>query len=187
MARCTGCSCRTNATPPKVTTYIAEAGKTVDRDGTSYLQLSKGVLLRPQSATDSAMVTFDDYTIDLSQFVHAVSTMKRPRERTTAQLMAPDAKDRADPALLWPYPQRTPRPSGESALRLCRRSHCFCRAWRGANNPSGTRRSRSPAPFSRSPACACSGSQRRPSPSAHSPPPFSSGRSRSRPALALWR
>jgi lipopolysaccharide export system permease protein len=85
--------------PTKVTTYIAEAGKTVDRDGASYLQLSKGVLFRPQSAGDSAMVTFDDYTIDLSQFMHAVSTMKRPRERTTAQLMAPDVKDRADPAL----------------------------------------------------------------------------------------
>jgi lipopolysaccharide export system permease protein len=85
--------------PTRVTTYIAEAGKTVDRDGASYLQLSKGVLLRPQSASDSAMVTFDDYTIDLSQFVHAVSAMKRPRERTTAQLLAPDAKDQADPAL----------------------------------------------------------------------------------------
>jgi lipopolysaccharide export system permease protein len=83
----------------KVTTYIAEAGKTVDRDGASYLQLSKGVLLRPQSAGDTSMVTFDDYTIDLSQFMHAVSAIKRPRERTTAQLMAPDAKDQADPAL----------------------------------------------------------------------------------------
>ena len=86
--------------PTKVTTYIAEAGKTLDRDGTSYLQLSKGVLLRPQSAGDSAMVTFDDYTIDLSQFIHAVSTMKRPRERSTAQLIAPDSRDRADPTLL---------------------------------------------------------------------------------------
>ena len=85
--------------PTRVTTYIAEAGKTVDRDGASYLQLSKGVMLRPQSPGDSAMVTFDDYTIDLSQFMHAVGTMKRPRERSTAQLMAPDAKDRADPAL----------------------------------------------------------------------------------------
>lgn len=85
--------------PTKVTTYIAEAGKTIDRDGASYLQLSKGVLLRPQSASDSAMVTFDDYTIDLSQFAHAVSAMKRPRERSTAQLLTPDAKDRADPAL----------------------------------------------------------------------------------------
>jgi lipopolysaccharide export system permease protein len=86
--------------PARFTTYIAEDGKTVDRGGTSYLQLSKGVLLRPQSAGDSSMVTFDDYTIDLSQFIHAVGTMKRPNERTTAQLMAPDPKDRADPALL---------------------------------------------------------------------------------------
>ncbi len=86
--------------PARVTTYIAEAGKTVDHDGASYLQLSKGVLLRPQSAANSSMVTFDDYTIDLSQFIHAVSTMKRPRQRSTAQLMAPDEKDRADPALL---------------------------------------------------------------------------------------
>jgi len=87
--------------PAKVTTYIAEAGKTVDHDGASYLQLSKGVLLRPQSAGDSAMVTFDDYTIDLSQFMHAVSgAIKRPRERSTAQLMSPDSRDRADRALL---------------------------------------------------------------------------------------
>ena len=83
----------------RVTTYIAEAGKTVDRNGASYLQLSKGVLLRPQTSGDSATVTFDDYTIDLSQFMSAVSSFKRPRERTTAQLMAPDAQDRGDPAL----------------------------------------------------------------------------------------
>jgi lipopolysaccharide export system permease protein len=86
--------------PGRVTTYIAEAGKTVDRDGVSYLQLSKGVLLRPQSAGDSAIVTFEDYTIDLSQFIHAVGAIKRPRERSTTQLMAPDANDRADPTLL---------------------------------------------------------------------------------------
>jgi lipopolysaccharide export system permease protein len=80
-------------------TYIAEAGKTFDKDGSSYLQLSKGVLLRPQSAGDAAMVTFDDYTIDLSQFSKAISTIKRPRERTTAELLAPDSKDQADPSL----------------------------------------------------------------------------------------
>ena len=85
--------------PAHVSTYIAEAGKTLEKDGESYLQLSKGVLLRPQSAGDSAMVTFDDYTIDLSQFMQAVSSIKRPRERTTAQLWAPNEKDRADPAL----------------------------------------------------------------------------------------
>jgi lipopolysaccharide export system permease protein len=81
------------------TTYIAEAGKTFDQDGSSYLQLSKGVLLRPQSAGDTAMVTFDDYTIDLSQFAHVITGIKRPRERSTAELLAPDRKDLADPSL----------------------------------------------------------------------------------------
>ena len=86
--------------PAHVSTYIAEAGKTVEKDGESYLQLSKGV----SAATAirrrySAMVTFDDYTIDLSQFMQAVSSIKRPRERSTGQLLAPDDKDRADPVL----------------------------------------------------------------------------------------
>jgi len=46
------------------------------------------------------MVTFDDYTVDLSQFIHALSSIKRPRERSTAQLMAPTAQDLSDPALI---------------------------------------------------------------------------------------
>ena len=62
--------------PARVTTYIAEAGKTVDRDGASYLQLSKGVCCGRSRTATRSMVTFDDYTIDLSQFMHAVSTMK---------------------------------------------------------------------------------------------------------------
>ena len=44
------------------------------------------------------MVTFDDYTIELSQFVPALAE-KRPRERSTAELMRPSAADRADPAM----------------------------------------------------------------------------------------
>jgi lipopolysaccharide export system permease protein len=85
--------------PAHVSTYIAEAGKTVEKDGSSYLQLNKGVLLRPQAAGDSAMVTFDSYTIDLSQFSQAIAAVKRPRERSTAELMRPGAEDRADAAM----------------------------------------------------------------------------------------
>jgi lipopolysaccharide export system permease protein len=85
--------------PAHVSTYIAEAGKTIDHDGSSYLQLTKGVLLRPQAAGDSAMVTFDDYTVDLSQFSQAIAAVKRPRERSTADLMAPNAADRADASM----------------------------------------------------------------------------------------
>ena len=69
--------------PAHITTYIAEAGKTLEKDDASYLVLSKGVLLRPQSAGDSATVTFDDYTIDLSQFIKAANSIKKPRERST--------------------------------------------------------------------------------------------------------
>jgi len=32
--------------------------------------------------------------------MHEVSSIKKPRERTTAQLMAPDAQDRADAAMI---------------------------------------------------------------------------------------
>ena len=77
----------------------------------------KGVLLRPQSAGDTAMVTFDDYTIDLSQFAHAVSAVKRPRQRSTAELMAAGRQGPSRSGLVGPYPQRTSRPAGEPALR----------------------------------------------------------------------
>ena len=126
--------------PARVMTYIAEAGKTVDRDGASYLQLSKGVLLRPQSAGDSSMVTFDDYTVDLSQFIHALGAIKRPRERSTAQLMAPNRPGSLGSGAGRPYPQRTARPSGEPAIRFRRRSGGFRRSRRSAYDPAGTRR-----------------------------------------------
>lgn len=85
--------------PAHVSTYIAEAGKTLEHDGSSYLQLTKGVLLRPQAAGDSAMVTFDEYTVDLAQFSQAIATVKRPRERSTAELMAPNPADSANASL----------------------------------------------------------------------------------------
>ncbi len=85
--------------PAHVSTYIAEAGKTIEKNGSNYLQLSKGVLLRPQAAGDSATVSFDDYTIDLSQFSQALAAAKRPRERSTAELMSPSANDREDAAM----------------------------------------------------------------------------------------
>src|SRR5579871_3322878 len=85
--------------PAHISTYIAEAGKTFEKDGESFLQLSKGVLLRPQTAGDSAIVSFDDYTIDLSQFMVALSTVKRPRERSTFDLLRPDPKDQSDPTV----------------------------------------------------------------------------------------
>jgi lipopolysaccharide export system permease protein len=79
--------------PTHITTYIAEVGKTVTRDGETYLVLSKGTYQRPESSGDSAIVTFDDYAIDLSQFMHKGDGIKRPRERATTELLTYPAKD----------------------------------------------------------------------------------------------
>jgi lipopolysaccharide export system permease protein len=76
-----------------ITTYIAERGQTVDRNGVTYLVLSKGSYQRPQAAGDSAIVTFEDYTIDLSQFIDRAEASKRPRERSTSELISPDPSD----------------------------------------------------------------------------------------------
>lgn len=76
-----------------ITTYISEVGKTAEKEGQTYLVLSKGSYQRPEQSGDSAVVTFDDYAIDLSQFIQKGETSKRPRERNTLQLISPDPKD----------------------------------------------------------------------------------------------
>jgi lipopolysaccharide export system permease protein len=79
--------------PAHITTYIAELGQTVEKDGLNYLVLAKGSYQRPQESGDSAIVSFDNYTIDLSQFTPKEETSKRPRERNTAELLFPDPHD----------------------------------------------------------------------------------------------
>jgi len=74
--------------PTRITTYISEVGKTVTRKGETYLVLSKGSYQRPERSGDSAIVTFDDYAIDLSQFIHQGDSVKRPRERSTVELIS---------------------------------------------------------------------------------------------------
>jgi lipopolysaccharide export system permease protein len=76
--------------PAHITTYIAEYGQTVEKEGVNYLVLGKGNYQRPQESGDSAMVTFDNYSIDLSQFTRREDTSKRPRERSTAELLTLD-------------------------------------------------------------------------------------------------
>jgi lipopolysaccharide export system permease protein len=67
----------------QISTYIAEKGAVVDQDGKSYLMLLKGSTQRPHGSGDSSLVTFDEYAIDLSQFVHPGESVARPRERST--------------------------------------------------------------------------------------------------------
>ncbi len=73
--------------PAHATTYIAEAGNIVESNGSNYLLLSKGTYQKPASSGDSAIITFNDYSIDLSQFIKRGDTAKKPRERSTAELI----------------------------------------------------------------------------------------------------
>lgn len=79
--------------PAHITSYIAERGRTIEKNGSNYLVLDEGSYQRPAAGGDSAIVTFKDYTIDLTQFAHRDETSKRPRERSTAELISPNPKD----------------------------------------------------------------------------------------------
>jgi lipopolysaccharide export system permease protein len=79
--------------PAHITSYIAEQGRTVEKAGANYLILDKGSYQRPAAGGDSAIVTFEDYTIDLTQFSRQEETSRRPRERSTAELFSPNPKD----------------------------------------------------------------------------------------------
>jgi lipopolysaccharide export system permease protein len=81
--------------PAHITSYIAERGRTIEKNGANYLVLDEGSYQRPATGGDSAIVTFKDYTIDLTQFAHQEETSKRPRERSTAELLTPDPNDQS--------------------------------------------------------------------------------------------
>jgi lipopolysaccharide export system permease protein len=80
--------------PAHISSYIAERGRTVETNGANYLVLEKGSYQKPAAGGDSAIVTFEDYSIDLTQFTQQEdAAARRPRERSTAELLSPDAKD----------------------------------------------------------------------------------------------
>ena len=120
--------------------------------------LARAVSQRPAESGDSAIVTFDDYTIDLSQFMHKEQAAKRPRERTTAELMSSRPQGRVGPALGGQASRRTARPAASPLYAFAGGLIGFRRARRGAHDPAGPRRRdrRSDSRFSAS--CACSGS-----------------------------
>jgi lipopolysaccharide export system permease protein len=85
-----------------IATYIAEVGEIVEKEGETYLLLLKGSTQRPRASGDSAIITFDDYAIDLSQFIRKGDAIRRPRERTTWQLLARDGGDPGQAQLAGP-------------------------------------------------------------------------------------
>jgi lipopolysaccharide export system permease protein len=83
--------------PAQISTYIAEVGELVEKDGDTYLLLLKGSTQRPRGNADSSIITFDDYAIDLSQFIHKGDAVRHPRELSTWQLISPDKKENDPP------------------------------------------------------------------------------------------
>ncbi len=81
--------------PKERITVLAEAGELVDNKRGTFLVLQNGTVQRHEAGQrDPAMVTFDRYAFDLSQFAGGTQAIKYSiRERYLWQLMFPDRKD----------------------------------------------------------------------------------------------
>ena len=78
--------------PEYINTYLAESGLTVESGQQNYLVLEKGSVQRQTKGdSDPAMVSFESYAIDLSQFgSEGEGAPLKPRERSTLELMTLD-------------------------------------------------------------------------------------------------
>lgn len=77
-------------------TYIAERGQIVESPSGTFLVLEKGSVQRQKTVgdTDAAIVVFERYAFDLSQFIGSSDvTQYKPRERYTSELLNPAADD----------------------------------------------------------------------------------------------
>ena len=83
--------------PNERLTVLAEIGELLDNSSGTYLVLQKGVVQRYEvGQRDPAMVAFDRYAFDLSQFAGGAQAVKYSiRERYLWQLLFPDPKDQS--------------------------------------------------------------------------------------------
>lgn len=81
--------------PNERLTVLAEAGELLDNEKGTFLVLQNGVVQRHESGQrDPAMVSFDRYAFDLSQFASGPQSVKYSiRERYLWQLVFPDPND----------------------------------------------------------------------------------------------
>jgi lipopolysaccharide export system permease protein len=81
--------------PNERITVLAEIGELLDNSSGTFLVLQKGVVQRYEATQrDPAMVAFDRYAFDLSQFAGGAQAVKYSiRERYLWQLLFPDPKD----------------------------------------------------------------------------------------------
>ena len=81
--------------PQRVSTYIAEIGRTIEMGAQNYLVLERGSIQRQSpDAYDPAIIQFERYAIDLAQFGGGDDTGPlRARERTTTDLIQRDPNE----------------------------------------------------------------------------------------------
>ena len=81
--------------PAERMTVLSEAGELLDNDSGTFLVLQNGIVQRHElKERDPAMVVFDRYAFDLSQFSGGPQAVKYSiRERYLWQLLFPDAND----------------------------------------------------------------------------------------------
>ena len=81
--------------PNERVTVLSEIGELLDNESGTYLVLQKGIVQRQETGQrDPAMVVFDRYAFDLSQFAGGAQSAKYSiRERYLWQLLFPDPKD----------------------------------------------------------------------------------------------
>jgi lipopolysaccharide export system permease protein len=81
--------------PNERITVLSEIGELLDNNSGTFLVLQKGVVQRHETGQrDPAMVAFDRYAFDLSQFAGGAQAVKYSiRERYLWQLLFPDPKD----------------------------------------------------------------------------------------------
>ncbi|MGH6665441.1 MAG: LPS export ABC transporter permease LptF [Pseudolabrys sp.] len=81
--------------PAEHISMMAETGEVIDNDRGTFLVLQKGIVQRRSAnRRDPAMVVFDRYAFDLSQFASGQQAMKYSiRERYLWQLLDPDPED----------------------------------------------------------------------------------------------
>jgi len=81
--------------PNERLTVLSETGDLVDNDNGTFLVLQSGLMQRQEvGKRDPAMVVFDRYAFDLSQFAGGAQAVKYSiRERYLWQLLFPDPKD----------------------------------------------------------------------------------------------
>lgn len=75
--------------------YLAERGQAVEANGQNYLVLERGSVHRRQAkGSDSSIVAFDRYAVDLAAFTpDGGDPIYKPRERSTTQLLFPDESE----------------------------------------------------------------------------------------------